>query len=140
MLEQLTDTKQFNASSLSNFVLPMFCVECIKAVIKNDRSMELIVSVPDYAYKLVQGTLHDTVMASEIFNTYIRLSVIDSDSFAVRSNAVQLLSALAYYSERGCRVTLEALKRFQVRTARQNCKRQTVVPANQERTFYQSLN
>uniref|UniRef100_A0A915JGM2 Formin FH3 domain-containing protein n=1 Tax=Romanomermis culicivorax TaxID=13658 RepID=A0A915JGM2_ROMCU len=46
------------------------------------------------------------------------VKAIGSEKFAVRSNAVQLLSALAYFSEQGCQVILDGLMRFQQKSSK----------------------
>uniref|UniRef100_A0A915JF80 Formin GTPase-binding domain-containing protein n=1 Tax=Romanomermis culicivorax TaxID=13658 RepID=A0A915JF80_ROMCU len=57
MLAELTDSTKFcDSSSLNNVILPMYCVECVKSIMKNNHNMELIVGQPEYVYKLVQAS------------------------------------------------------------------------------------
>lgn len=112
MLEELTSINMSDAQ-LSTLLLPLYCVECIKAVMKNERAVEMFIQHSEYIEKLAhsKNSLSGFLVLFSNESSSLGLS---SPKIVVRSNVVQLLAAITYASSEGHKATVEALKKCQV--------------------------
>ncbi|XP_059158826.1 inverted formin-2-like isoform X2 [Physella acuta] len=97
-LERLLDCVDNFASrrvtALSDALILIECVECIKAVLNSKIGLSLLVQKPEYIRRLIKA--------------------MDTNNAMVKKQVVELLSALCMYSQDGYQLAMDALDTFKI--------------------------